>query len=293
MALWDIKGKALGVPVWNLLGGKVRDQIRIYAHANTPEVALSLKARGVTAIKCGGVSDPVRKVAALREAVGDEMDIMIDLHGPPWMTPGDAARLARALEPYHLLFIEDPIAPDNLDGYKRIRDAAQVPLAAGERMSTIYGSRDLIERELVDVIQPDTGRAGGITQMKKIAAMAEAHHIMVAPHSGSLGPVAEYAALHLLAAIPNALFLERIEDDWEGRQHTVVPHPLSVNGFLKVPDAPGLGVDIDEAFVARYPSQANISSQVSGSSGSYEPGTHDENVYVQTRLQRARYFTGN
>jgi galactonate dehydratase len=293
MALWDIKGKSLGVPVWNLLGGKVRDQIRIYAHANTPEVALSLKARGVTAIKCGGVSDPVRKVAALREAVGDEMDIMIDLHGPPWMTPGDAARLARALEPYHLLFIEDPIAPDNLDGYKRIRDAAQVPLAAGERMSTIYGSRDLIERELVDVIQPDTGRAGGITQMKKIAAMAEAHHIMVAPHSGSLGPVAEYAALHLLAAIPNALFLERIEDDWEGRQHTVVPHPLSVNGFLRVPDAPGLGVDIDEAFVARYPSQANISSQVSASSGSYEPGTHDENVYVQTRLQRARYFTGS
>jgi galactonate dehydratase len=256
-------------------------------------VALSLKARGVTAIKCGGVSDPVRKVAALREAVGDEMDIMIDLHGPPWMTPGDAARLARALEPYHLLFIEDPIAPDNLEGYKRIRDAAQVPLAAGERMSTIYGSRELIERELVDVIQPDTGRAGGITQMKKIAAMAEAHHIMVAPHSGSLGPVAEYAALHLLAAIPNGLFLERIEDDWEGRQHTVLPHPLSVNGFLKVPDTPGLGVDIDEAFVARYPSQANLSSQVSASSGSYEPGTHDENVYVQTRLQRAKYFSPN
>lgn len=128
--------------------------------------------------------------------------------------------------------------------------------------------------------------------MKKIAAMAEAHHIMVAPHSGSLGPVAEYAALHLLAAIPNGLFLERIEDDWEGRQHTVVPHPLAIDGFLQVPDTPGLGVDIDEAFVARFPSQANISSQVSAASGSYAPGTHDEYVYVQTRLQRARYFTG-
>jgi galactonate dehydratase len=220
------------------------------------------------------------------------MDIMIDLHGPPWLTPGDAARLARALEPFNLLFIEDPIAPDNLDGYRRIRDAAHVPLAAGERMSTIFGERDLIERELVDVIQPDTGRAGGITQMKKIAAMAEAHHIMVAPHSGSLGPVAEYAALHLLAAIPNGLFLERIEDDWEGRAQTVIPHPVSVDGFLRVPDAPGLGVDIDEAFVARFPSQANISSQVSAASGSYAPGTHDENVYVQTRLQRGRYFTG-
>ncbi len=95
----------------------------------------------------------------------------------------------------------------------------------------------------------------------------------------------------LMAAIPNALFLERIEDDWEGRAHTVVPHPLSVDGFLKVPDAPGLGVDIDEAFVARFPSQANLSVQVSASSGSYAPGTHDENVYVQTRLQRARYFS--
>ncbi len=196
MALWDIKGKVLGVPVWNLLGGKVRDRIRIYAHANTPEVALSLKARGVTAIKCGGVSDPVRKVAALREAIGDDMDLMIDLHGPPWLTPADAARLARALEPYHLLFIEDPIAPDNLEGYKRIRDAAHVPLAAGERMSTIFGERELITSGLIDVIQPDTGRAGGITQMKKIAAMAEAYHVMLAPHSGSLGPVAEYAALH-------------------------------------------------------------------------------------------------
>src|SRR6476661_4613205 len=133
MALWDIKGKALGVPVWNLLGGKVRDRIRIYAHANTPEVALSLKERGITAIKCGGVSDPVRKVATLRDAIGDEMDLMIDLHGPPWMTPGDAARLARALEPYDLMWIEDPIAPENLDGYRRIRDAAHVPLAAGER----------------------------------------------------------------------------------------------------------------------------------------------------------------
>ncbi|MFC0407235.1 mandelate racemase/muconate lactonizing enzyme family protein [Roseomonas elaeocarpi] len=213
MALWDIKGKALNTPVWNLLGGKVRDRIRIYGHANTPEVALSLRDRGVTAFKCGGVADPVRKVAELREAVGDEMDIMIDLHGPPWLTPADAALVARALEPYGLLFVEDPIAPENLDGYRRIRDAANIPLAAGERMTTIFGQRELIEHDLVDVVQPDTGRAGGITQMKKIAAMAEAHHIMVAPHSGSLGPVAEYAALHLLAAIPNALILERLEDD--------------------------------------------------------------------------------
>jgi galactonate dehydratase len=290
MALWDIKGKVLGVPVWSLLGGQVRDKVRIYAHANTAEVARSLQQRGVTALKCGGVSDPVRKVAALREAVGEDVDLMIDLHGPPWLTPADAVTLARELEPYKLLFIEDPIAPENLEGYRRIRDAAHVPLAAGERMVGIYGLRELIERELVDVVQPDTGRAGGITQMKKIAAMAEAHHIMVAPHSGSLGPVAEYAALHLLAAIPNGLFLERIEDDWAGRAQTVVPHPVSQDGFLQVPTAPGLGVEIDEDFVARFPSQANVSVPLTAESGAYVSGTFDEHVYVQTRLQRARYF---
>ena len=290
MALWDIKGKVLGVPVWSLLGGQVRSQVRMYAHASTPETALALKARGVTALKCGGVSDPVRKIAALREAVGDEIDLMIDLHGPPWLTPADAASLARELEPYKLLFMEDPIAPENLDGYRRIRDASSIPLAAGERMSTIFGLRQWIEQALVDVVQPDTGRAGGITQMKKIAAMAEAHHIMMAPHSGSLGPVAEYAALHLLAAIPNTLFLERIEDDWDGRSHTALPPLHQHNGFLTVPTAPGLGVEIDEDFVARFPSQANVSIPVTPASGAYAEGTFEEHVYVQTRMKRAHYL---
>jgi galactonate dehydratase len=290
MALWDIKGKALGVPVWNLLGGKMRDQIRIYTHANTPEVAISAKERGFGTIKCGGVSDPVRKVAALREAVGWDVDICIDLHGPPWLTPADAARVARALEPYNLLWIEDPIAPENVEGYRRIRDAAHVPLASGERQSTIFGERQLIEEELVDVLQPDTGRAGGITQMKKIAAMAEAHHIMMAPHSGSLGPVAEYAALHLMAAIPNALILERIEDDWPERRNVIVPYPEQHGGFIAVPDAPGLGCDIDEEVVARYPSQGNVNAPVAEGNKSYVPGTALENVYVQTRFGRESYF---
>src|SRR5690606_13289100 len=168
-----------------------------------------------------------------------------------------------------LLWIEDPVAPENLDGYRRLRATSRIPLAAGERMATIFGERQLIEEELVDVIQPDTGRAGGITQMRKIAAMAEAHHIMFAPHSGSLGPVAEYAALHLMAALPNALILERIEDDWSGRAKTVIPHPVQQDGFIKVPDAPGLGVDIDEDFVAAHPSQGNVAVQASPASNSY------------------------
>ncbi|MDT1060944.1 mandelate racemase/muconate lactonizing enzyme family protein [Paracoccus sp. CPCC 101403] len=290
MALWDIKGKALGVPVWMLLGGKLRDRIPIYSHANTPAQALALKARGIKAIKCGGVGDPVRKFADLREAVGDDVDIAIDLHGPPWLTPADAARVARALEPYDPLWIEDPVAPENLDGYRRIRDAAHVPLAAGERMATIFGERQLIEEDLVDVIQPDTGRAGGFTQMKKIAGMAEAHYIQVAPHSGSLGPVAEYAALHLLASIPNGLILERFDDDWAGRVRTILPHPVARDGFLDVPDAPGLGCDIDEDFVLSRPTRGNVSAPSEKSGSEYLPGTAREHLHVQSRLGRRRYF---
>jgi L-alanine-DL-glutamate epimerase-like enolase superfamily enzyme len=283
MALWDIKGKALNTPVWNLLGGQVRDRIRIYAHASAPEVALELKKRGIGAVKTGGVRDPLHKVAAIREAVGDDMDVMVDLHGPPWMTPKDAIVLGRALEPYHLLFLEDPVAPENVDGLARVADAVGIPIAAGERSATIWGWRAMVEREIVDVIQPDTGRAGGISQMKKLAGMAEAHHIMVAPHSGTLGPVAEFAALHLLAAIPNTLMLERIENDWPGRNEVISAPPVLENGALLVPTAPGLGVDIDEAAIARYPSERNVS--IAG--GGYEPGTEGEYVYVQTRFGRA------
>jgi galactonate dehydratase len=293
LALWDIKGKALNTPVWNLLGGRVRDRVQIYTHANNADFALSAKTRGFKAIKCGGgngLQDPVRKIAKIREALGSDVDIAVDLHGPPWLTPVDAARLARALEPYNLLWLEDPIAPDNLDGYRRIKDASSIPLAAGERMVGVFGQRELIESELVDIIQPDTGRAGGLTAMKKIAAMAEAHHIMVAPHSGSLGPVAEYAALHLMATIPNGLMLERMEDDWDGRRKTIVPHPEQSQGYLDVPDAPGLGCDIDETFVAANPSNRNVSIPPMPVDHGQEIGNQGR-LYVQSRLQRGRYFS--
>jgi galactonate dehydratase len=287
MALWDIKGKVLGVPVWSLLGGQVRDRIRIYSHASSPEVAVELKSRGIMAVKTGGVRDPLAKVAAIREAVGNDVDLMVDLHGPPWLPPKDAIALGRALEPYHLLFMEDPVAPENIEGMARVADSVAIPIAAGERLATIWGWRALIEREIVDVIQPDTGRAGGISQMKKLAGMAEAHHIMMAPHSGSLGPVAEFAALHLLAAIPNTLMLERIESDWPGRNEVISAPPVLENGHLIVPTVPGLGVDIDEEAVARYPSRRNVSI----AAGGYEPGTEGEHVYVQMRLHRASYLS--
>ena len=288
MALWDIKGKALNTPVWNLLGGKMRDRIRIYAHASTPEVALQLKGQGVTAIKAGGLKQPVRMLEGLREAIGDEMDLMVDLHGPPWLTTADAIALGRRLEPLGLLFMEDPVAPEQTDAYQRIRDAVAIPLAAGERLATIWGLRPLIERDLVDVVQPDTGRSGGITVLKKIAAMAEAHGIMLAPHSGSLGPIAEYAALHVLAAVPNALMLVRVEIDWAARPTVITPAPVTIDGHIAVPTAPGLGVDIVESEIARYPSQRNVGL----GKGDYAPGTERSSVYVQSRLGRQRWLKG-
>ena len=288
MALWDIKGKALNTPVWNLLGGKVRDRIRAYGHASTPERALELKERGLTAVKTGGVYRTVEKVDGIRKAVGDEMDIMVDAHGPPWFTTKDAIVIGKALEPYKLLFYEDPVPPDNIEALQRVQDNVDIPIAAGERHSHIWGVRQLIEREIVDVVQPDTGRIGGISQMMKIAAMAEAHYITVAPHSGSLGPVAEYAAIHVLAAIPNALILERVHDDVPVRYEVTLPHIETIDGHIEVPDRPGLGVDIDEDVVLAHPSKGNTSRPGSEGDGAYESGTFDEHVYVQSRYRRQK-----
>ena len=292
MALWDIKGKALETPVWNLLGGKVRDRIRVYGHAGSPDRARDLVARGFKAVKTGGVAQPVEQVAAIRAAVGPQVDIMVDTHGPPWLTTKDAIILGRQLEPFHLLFFEDPVAPENRSGLARVQDAVDIPIAAGERSATIWGERDLIEQEIVDVIQPDTGRVGGITQMRKVAALAEAHFITVAPHSGSLGPVAEYAALHLMAAIPNALILERVEDDVAVRDRVIQPRPQVVDGHIDVPDRPGLGVEIDEAIVAENPSRGNVSLPGAPGDGAYEAGTDGEHAYFQSRYGRGRYFGG-
>ncbi|MEM7031722.1 MAG: mandelate racemase/muconate lactonizing enzyme family protein [Chloroflexota bacterium] len=280
MALWDIKGKALNTPVWNLLGGKIRDRIWAYPHAHTAERAQELVDRGFTAVKTGGVTDPLKKVQAIRKAVGPDIDIMVDIHGPPWLTTRDAIRMGQALEEYDLLFYEDPVAPEDIDSIARVADAVNLPIAAGERHANLYGARQLIEQEIVDVIQPDTGRAGGLLQMKKIAAMAEAHYITMAPHSGSLGPVAEVACLHLLASIPNFLIMEHLEDDVPQRYEVIDPLPEIVDGHILVPDRPGLGVDIIEEAIAHYPSQGNVS----------QPNPAEEHVYFQAKRGRASWL---
>ena len=286
MALWDIKGKALGVPVWQLLGGRVRDRVRAYAHAATPAQAEAAVARGYTALKTGGVVNPVEKARAIRAAVGNEVDLMVDLHGPPWLTAPDAIANCRALEPLSTLFVEEPLAPEDIEGYRRLRRESRVPLAAGERHGGLHGIAPLLHEGLIDVAQPDAGRAGGITGLRKIAAVAEARFATVAPHAGSLGPVAEFAALHLLAAIPNALILEKMDPDWPGRAQTVTRQPELVEGHLIVPDAPGLGVDIDAAFVAAHPSIRNVGLP----KGGWPAGTEDTALYAQPRWPRGRTF---
>ncbi|HRW05406.1 MAG TPA: mandelate racemase/muconate lactonizing enzyme family protein [Caldilineaceae bacterium] len=280
MALWDIKGKALGVPVYELLGGKLRDRVRLYSHAHTPERAHELVDRGFGALKTGGVSDPLSKVEMLRKELGDEIDLMVDIHGPPWLTTADAIRMGQALEEYDLLFYEDPVAPEDIEAIARVSAAVNLPIAAGERHANIWGTKELIEREIVDVIQPDTGRAGGLLQMKKMAAMAEAHYITFAPHDGSLGPVAEMAAVHLCSTLPNFLILEHLEDDVPQRYEVMEPQPTIVDGFMLVPDAPGLGIDIVEEAIVKYPSAGNVSV----------PATAEEPLYVKARTQRARWL---
>ena len=258
MALWDIKGKALGQPVWNLLGGKMRDKVRVYAHAHQTERARELLERGYTAIKTGGIKNCVESVEAIRKEVGPEIDLMVDVHGPPWLTTRDAIALGHALEDYDLLFYEDPVAPENIDAIARVSAAVDIPIAAGERHAGIWGVKELIEREIIDVVQPDTGRAGGLSQMKKIAAIAEAHYCTMAPHDGSLGPVAEMAAVHLMATLPNFLILEHLEDDVPQRYEVMTGQPEIVDSHIIVPDSPGLGVDIVEEAIAHYPSSGNI-----------------------------------
>ena len=280
MALWDIKGKALGVPVYELLGGKIRDRIRLYAHAHSADRARELVDRGYNALKTGGVSDPLGKVAAIRQAVGADIDLMVDIHGPPWLTTKDAIRMGQALEPYDLLFYEDPVAPENVEALARVAAQVNLPIAAGERHAGIWGVRELIEREIIDVVQPDTGRAGGLLQMKKIAALAEAHYITFAPHDGSLGPVAEIAAAHLCATLPNFLILEHLEDDVPQRHTVMQPQPTIVDGFMRVPDAPGLGIDIVEDEIAKYASTGNVSP----------PNADEEYVYFRARDKRARWL---
>lgn len=278
MALWDILGKKLGVPVVDLLGGMCRERVRVYAHASEPDAALRYVEQGYTALKCGGLRQPVRTVQRLRDVLPDDIDLCIDVHGPPWFTVPDAIRVGQELEEFDLLFFEDPVPPENLDALAKVAESLSLPVAAGERSCTIYGCRELIEREIVDVLQPDMGRVGGISQMKKIAAMAEAHHIMMAPHDGSNGPVCEAAAVHVMASIPNFLILEHRANDVPWRYEVVTELPV-VDGHIEVPRRPGLGVELNEEVARAHPGVPNVAAINERNAAT---------MYVEPRARRRR-----
>lgn len=262
MALWDIQGKALGAPVYRLLGGPVRDRIRAYSHAGTPEVASELAEMGFTGVKTGGFYSNeaiderlvpgklAERIGAIRDAVGPDVDIMIDNHGRS--RPSLAIRQIRAVEEFGLLFFEEPVPPDNLDALAEVRrESVGVDLATGERLFTRWGYKDLLERQLVDVIQPDIAHAGGISELRRISAMAETYYIQVAPHNPN-GPVATAASAHLSAAIPNLLILEHaLSPPWHER---VQIEPITIKGgHFELPTAPGLGVELDEDILNSRP----------------------------------------
>src|SRR5947209_3395087 len=256
-ALWDIKGKALGVPVYELLGGPTRRKIRVYAHARTPADLKKLVARGFTAFKTGPakrrasryVETPaeikyaVEKFAELRKAAGDDIDIAIDFHGA--ISPATAKLLIKGLEPYQPMFVEEPINCQNHDLMAEIARSTHLPIATGERIFTKWGFREILEKKAAAILQPDLCHAGGITEVRLIAGMAEAFYASIAPHN-PLGPISLAAGIQLAASIPNFLAQEQVT---LGEGYLEKPFRVR-GGYLDLPTGPGLGIELDEHALA-------------------------------------------
>jgi galactonate dehydratase len=263
-ALWDIRGKVLNAPVWQLLGGKCRDKIRVYSHAegNTPEElvkdAKKLVSEGFSAIKVTnqgsyvGVTSRVTivdMVRAAREAVGPDIEIGLD--GLSGYNGETAIRLGKKLEPFDLFFLEEPLPPQNVDAMAKLAHKLNIPIATGEHLYTKFGFRELLEKQAADILQADMARTGGITEMKKIAAMAEAYYVSIAPHNPN-GPIANFANLHFAAAIPNFLILEWLTDNPSWVMEAVTPPLKAVNGFVDVPTKPGLGCELNKEIIKKH-----------------------------------------
>ena len=256
-ALWDIKGKALGVPVYELLGGPTRSRVRVYAHASSPEPCANARRQGFRSFKTGVAKEhPARIVetpgfvahaaerfAALREAGGDDVDIGIDFHGA--ISPQTAKLLIKALEPYQPMFIEEPVQCQNVDIMAEIARGTHLPIATGERIFTKWGFREILEKGAASILQPDMCHAGGITEVRLIAGMAESYYAAIAPHN-PLGPISLAAGLQLAAAIPNFLCQEQVS---LGEGYIKNPFRV-VDGYIDLPRGPGLGIELDEDALA-------------------------------------------
>ena len=271
MALWDILGKSLGVPVYQLLGGKINEDCRIYVNgwfsgAKTPEEfaekAKIAVGRGVTAMKW----DPFGKnyltisgkelnlalkcIEAVREAVGDEVDLLIEAHGRFDVQTG--IRIANEIAPFKPMLLEEPVPPNNIEALAAVREKSPVPISAGERLYTRFDYNELFRKRAADFIQPDVSHAGGIMELKKLAAIAEANYIPFAPHNPS-GPIANAATLQLGACCPNFFILEIMYSDVDYRKFITDESLEYKDGKIKIGDRPGLGIELNEEECLKHP----------------------------------------
>ncbi len=284
-ACWDILGKSLNQPVYRLLGGAVRDRVRMYTHLGggdmravyesqlsaDPQVfvdrALQVVAQGYTAVKVL-ITPPTESLnsiaayryaetmmAAMRNAVGPDIDILVDCHGRHF--PANALEFCRVLAPFHPFFVEEPVPPENVDVMADLRRLSPVPIATGERLVTRFQFRPLFEKQACHIIQPDLCHCGGLLEAKKIAAMAEAYYIGVAPHN-PLGPVANAAALHFALSTPNFLIQEDMLADVPWRWDVVRHNLETKDGHWLPVNAPGLGIELDEEAAAAHPFQQEV-----------------------------------
>ena len=271
MALWDIKGKALGVPVYQLLGGKVRDRVPCYANgwfspAKTPEQfaekAKAAVARGFSGLKWdpfgktylnigkAELRQALRCIEAVVEAVGDQVEILVEAHGR--FNVATAVRIGRALEDYDIAWYEEPVPPDNLEALAEVKQRVRVPVAAGERIYSRWDYQRFFALRCADFAQPDPSHVGGINEVKKIAAQAEANHLAICPHNPS-GPVANAVSLQLAACVPNFHLLETMALDVPWRADICDESILFADGLMSVPDRPGLGIELNEEAIAAHP----------------------------------------
>jgi galactonate dehydratase len=260
-ALWDITGKWMGQPVYKLLGGPTRDRIRVYGWLDAESYGDYIEAgkvavqSGFTAFKLGipgavnivdsrnVIDEIVAHFARFREALGPNIDIGIDFHGR--VSPAMAVRIAKELEPFYPFFIEEPVLPENVDALVTVARSTTIPIATGERLFTKWGFREVLEKQAAVILQPDLAHAGGISEVKKIAAMAECYYAAVAPHC-PLGPIALAASLHLDASIPNFLVQEHVT---RGEGYLKQPFKV-VDGCIDLPTGPGLGIELDDEAIA-------------------------------------------
>lgn len=271
-ALWDIVGKATGQPVYNLLGGKCRDKVRVYANGwgggGTPEEAAekakAVVSKGFTALKFDPFPNPwrayidrqqedeaVAKVAAVREAVGPEVEILIEVHRR--LAPMHAIRVARQMEAYRPFWYEEPVSFRDLDSLVEARQQINIPVVTGEEVYTKLEFKQVFERRAADIINPDVCNVGGILELREIAAMAEVYHVAVAPHNYNSTTLGLAATLHATAGMSNFLITEYFVN-FEPIGNALATTPFTVeNSYITLPTTPGLGIDLDEAALLQRP----------------------------------------